>query len=90
MAFIDSCGETSKILDDRPPPSRSCELSMSQELCKLKKELKKDLEMYINLVDDPRHVCMNCGRVANKKKNLCEPCPIAKARKVKAYGAVGD
>jgi hypothetical protein len=63
---------------------------MSQELCKLKKELKKDLEHYITLVDDPRHVCLNCGRVANKKKNLCEPCPIKAACKTRALGAVGD
>ena len=46
---------------------------MSTELCKLKKSLKGDLPTYILLVEQPRFVCLNCGRVANKKKNLCRP-----------------
>jgi hypothetical protein len=46
---------------------------MSSELCKLKKSLKGDLPYYILLVNQPRFICTNCGRVANKKKYLCEP-----------------
>jgi hypothetical protein len=46
---------------------------VSTELCKLKKSLKGDLPSYVLLVNQPRFVCANCGRVANKKKNLCEP-----------------
>ena len=46
---------------------------MSTELCKLKKSLKGDLPTYILLVEQPRFVCLNCGRVANKKKNLFDP-----------------
>jgi hypothetical protein len=46
---------------------------MSQELCKLKPALKGDLPAYILLVDQPRFVCTQCGRAANKKKNLCHP-----------------
>ncbi|MCL4805656.1 MAG: hypothetical protein KJ046_15240 [Anaerolineae bacterium] len=46
---------------------------MSAELCKLKKSLKGDLPTYILLVNQPRFVCTGCGRVANKKKNLCHP-----------------
>lgn len=50
---------------------------MGKELCKLKQELlKKDLQSYILLVNQPRYVCENCGRVANKKKKLCKPHPI--------------
>jgi hypothetical protein len=56
---------------------------MGQELCKLKQELKKDFETYVLLVNAPRHVCRNCGRAANKKKNLCEPRPIDSARRDK-------
>lgn len=45
---------------------------MSQTLCKLKKELKQDLKSYTILVNQPCFVCTKCGRVANKKKNLCQ------------------
>jgi hypothetical protein len=46
---------------------------MSKTLCTLKRELKKDMPRYVLLVNQPRFVCLACGRVANKKKNLCEP-----------------
>ena len=39
----------------------------------LKKILKENPAAYINLVSKPRFVCLNCGRVANSKKNLCKP-----------------
>lgn len=28
------------------------------------------------LASDPQFICFNCGRVANSKKNLCNPMPI--------------
>jgi hypothetical protein len=46
---------------------------MAKSLCDMDKLLKKDIDAYIALVDQPRFVCTKCGRVANKKKNLCEP-----------------
>jgi hypothetical protein len=48
---------------------------MAKSLCKLveKKILKENPAAYINLVSKPRFVCLNCGRVANSKKNLCKP-----------------
>lgn len=46
---------------------------MSKTLCNLKRELKKDMATYVLLVNQPKFVCMACGRVANKKKNLCQP-----------------
>lgn len=48
---------------------------MAKSLCKLvgKKILKKDPVGYIELVSKPRFVCLNCGRVANSKNNLCKP-----------------
>jgi hypothetical protein len=48
---------------------------MAKSLCKLvgNKILKKDPAAYIDLVSKPRFVCLNCGRVANSKKNLCKP-----------------
>lgn len=44
-----------------------------KSLCKLKKELKNDMKSYTLLVNQPAFVCQKCGRVANKKKNLCSP-----------------
>jgi hypothetical protein len=48
---------------------------MAKSLCKLvgKKILKEDAPAYIELVSKPKFVCLNCGRVANSKKNLCKP-----------------
>lgn len=49
---------------------------MTQELCKLKKELRIDLSAYMLLVNKPKHVCQKCGRAANSKKLLCDPVKI--------------
>jgi hypothetical protein len=51
---------------------------MSKTLCHLKRELKRDMPTYILMVNQPRFVCTACGRVANKKKNLCQPEKIKK------------
>lgn len=49
-------------------------------LCDLKKRLKDDLQMYVQLVNQPTHVCKKCGRVANDKKLLCKPLKIIAAQ----------
>jgi hypothetical protein len=46
---------------------------MSKPLCELKKSLKGELKIYIELVKDATHVCKKCGRVANDKDLLCKP-----------------
>lgn len=46
---------------------------MAKQLCDLKKTLKKDLKAYVQLVRQPTHVCVKCGRAANDKKSLCDP-----------------
>jgi hypothetical protein len=48
---------------------------MAKSLCKLvgKKILKEDPAAYIDLISKPKFICINCGRVANSKKNLCKP-----------------
>ena len=47
---------------------------MGKELCKIQGKLMAcDMDSYIQLVDNPKHVCKKCGRVANKKKLLCKP-----------------
>lgn len=51
---------------------------MSQTLCQLHQSLPDDPNAYLALVLPPRFVCMECGRVAVKKKNLCRPKKIAR------------
>lgn len=50
---------------------------MSGELCEQRKStLKENIKLYMQLVDQPTHVCEKCGRAANRKKLLCHPVPI--------------
>lgn len=49
---------------------------MSKPLCELKKTLKRDLKVYLQLVRDATHVCTKCGRCANDKDLLCKPAKI--------------
>lgn len=46
-----------------------------KELCKLVKDdaLAELFEAYRNLVVNPTHLCIKCGRVSNDKKRLCKP-----------------
>jgi hypothetical protein len=38
-----------------------------------KKKLKDGLDAYIELVRDPKYICLKCGRVSKYKKCLCNP-----------------
>jgi len=50
---------------------------MSKELCKHKKStLKDDVKSYMQLVNQPSHICTKCGRAANSKKLVCSPAKI--------------
>lgn len=47
---------------------------MAKELCKHRKTtLKQDVRAYMQLVNQPTHICTKCGRAANSKKLLCHP-----------------
>ncbi|MCA9217815.1 MAG: hypothetical protein KDB27_32320 [Planctomycetales bacterium] len=47
-------------------------MSSKKKLCDLKKWLKRDVDSYLELVADPTHLCISCGRVANCKRRLCD------------------
>jgi len=44
-------------------------------LCEIVKkgQLKDKTKKYLNKVSEPKYICMECGRVANKKSVLCSP-----------------
>lgn len=45
-------------------------------LCVLASENR--IDKIKELVNDPRFMCFNCGRVADSKDNLCNPMPMDK------------
>ncbi len=46
-------------------------------LCKWKRDdYTRDFEHLVKIVASPHYVCEKCGRVADKKKWLCEPRPL--------------
>jgi len=52
---------------------------MGKTLCDWSKQDRlKNLTEYTGIVKKPKFMCETCGRVANKKKNLCDPHKLAK------------
>lgn len=48
----------------------------SKHMCKLKDDIKENLDQYQQLVKDARFICMKCGRVAQDEDRLCKPVAI--------------
>ena len=53
-----------------------CKGTHKGHLCVLVSEKKFDVIR--ELVRKPRCICFNCGRVADRRKNLCNPMPLGK------------
>ena len=58
---------------------------MSKKLCKLVSDgfLDDHTKKYTNMVNDPKYVCMKCGRVANDEDSLCRPKKMKDKKEVK-------
>ena len=52
-----------------------CKGNHKGHLCVLASERK--IDAIRDLVQKPRLMCFNCGRVADSKRNLCNPVPLA-------------
>jgi hypothetical protein len=50
-------------------------------MCKLGQSVKKNLGKIAGLVDAPRFVCLDCGRVANEKERVCEPKRLPRSKR---------
>ena len=54
--------------------TKSCKGKHDGHLCVLVSEQK--FEEIKDLVKKPKFLCFNCGRVADREKNLCNPMPL--------------
>ena len=52
----------------------TCKSGHKGHICVLAGE--KKLDEIRELVQKPKFMCFNCGRVANSGKNLCNPMPL--------------
>ena len=60
-----------------------CTGDHSVHICELAKQ--KQLQKIKGFADSPGSICVNCGRVANEKENLCKPVPFAEIFKDGIY-----
>ncbi|HON47066.1 MAG: hypothetical protein PHG74_01575 [Kiritimatiellae bacterium] len=54
--------------------SRVCIGKHEGHLCVLASQ--SQFEMIKQVTKEPKHICFNCGRVADKEENLCNPMPL--------------
>ena len=55
-----------------PSPEEAPHLGHSKHLCDMVKR-GVDLELFKDLVRNPKFICKKCGRAAANDDNLCEP-----------------
>jgi len=57
-----------------PIPTRSVQhLGHGEHLCHLVEDMGIGIDEYKALIKNPKFLCKNCGRVAARAENLCEP-----------------
>jgi len=55
-------------------PEKVCRGTHTGHLCVLASN--EQIEKIKELTKTPRHICFNCGRVADAARNLCNPMPL--------------
>jgi len=55
---------------------KKCKGTHKGHLCVLASDGRMDEIMA--LAQEVKYICFNCGRLANSKKNLCNPMPLEK------------
>lgn len=56
------------------PGPRSSAVGDKKEICKWsEKRIDKHWDKLKKIVAEPRHICRDCGRVANEDQWLCKP-----------------
>ena len=53
---------------------KTCKGDYSGHICVLASNEK--FEEIKTITRNPKHICFNCGRVADSEKNLCNPMPL--------------
>jgi len=53
---------------------KTCKGDHTGHICVLASDEK--FEEIKTITKNPKHICFNCGRVANSEKNLCNPMPL--------------
>jgi hypothetical protein len=53
---------------------KTCKGEHSGHICVLASNNK--FEEIKTIAQKPKHICFNCGRVADSEKNLCNPMPL--------------
>ena len=57
----------------------SCSGNRENKLCELTKPQNQfDMDKVVPLVNEPKHICRCCGRLANNEENLCNPIKLTK------------
>ena len=75
-------GRTEKILkkygaafEGAPVPDKPCRGQHQEHVCAM--AARADFQKVAKVAGQPKHVCMNCGRVADAADNLCNPLPMS-------------
>jgi len=46
---------------------------MAKTMCKIAKDLPKNLAVYVEKVHSSTYICKKCGRTSNEEKLICKP-----------------